>query len=120
MNIALTSLQVIIGLIFLFTGSIKLYTPKEKLQAKGVTGFENIPPKQIKWLAVIEILGALTLLIFSIPALHQVPTMLAVSGFALLMIAASYHHLKQKEHKNIAVTIVFFLVCLIIIILKIL
>ncbi|MBK9149656.1 MAG: DoxX family protein [Saprospiraceae bacterium] len=118
MNIALTALQVIIGLIFLFTGSIKLFTPKEKLSSKSVTGFENIPPKQIKWLAVAEILGALTLLIFSLPALPRQPITLTVSSFALLMIAASYHHWKRNEHKNLTVTVVILLVCLVILILK--
>lgn len=118
MNIALTALQVIIGLIFLFTGSIKLFTPKDKLTSKGVTGFENISPTLIKWLALAEIFGAVTLLIFSIPNFPKFPIQISVAAFSLLMIAASYHHWKRKEHKNTTVTIVIFLVCLIILFLR--
>lgn len=113
MTIALTALQIIMGLIFLFTGSIKLFTPKDKLTSKGVTGFENISPTLIKWLALAEIFGASTLLIFSIP---NFPIQISVAAFSLLMISASYHHWKRKEHKNTTVTIVIFLVCLIILI----
>lgn len=37
MIVAKIALQVILGLIFLFTGTIKITTPKKKLESKGVT-----------------------------------------------------------------------------------
>ena len=112
MAIAKVALQVILGLIFFFTGTIKFRTPKEKLASKGVTGFENIAPQWIKTLALAEISGALVLLIFSIPAFPQLPVKIAIVGFANLMIAASYHHLKRKEYKNIVVTALLLSVCI--------
>jgi hypothetical protein len=114
MTIASTVLQILIGLIFLFTGSIKLTTVKEKLPGIGVTGFENIQPKLIKALGLAEIVGALTLLVFSIPTLPQFPIQIAIAGFSLLMIGASYHHYKRKEIKSIITTLVLLSVCLII------
>jgi hypothetical protein len=118
MTIALTALQVILGLIFLFTGTIKLTTPKSQLPAKGVTGFENIPESLIKWLALAEILGAVTLLIFSIPKFPKFPLQLSVTAFSVLMIAACYHHWKRKENKNVIVTFILFFICLIILFLR--
>lgn len=118
MAIAQIALQVLIGIIFLFTGLVKLLTSKEKLPSKGVTGFENIAPNLIKLLAITEIVGALTLLIFSIPSFPQLPISIAVSGFAILMIGASYHHYKRDEFKNMATTLVILGVNLLILFLK--
>ncbi|MHA7129286.1 DoxX family protein [Algoriphagus namhaensis] len=118
MIIAKTALQIILGLIFLFTGTIKLITPKEKLASKGVTGFDNIAPQWIKTLALAEIAGALVLLIFCIPGLPLLPVKIAVIGFAILMISASYHHLKRKEYKNIVVTLILLTTCILILILQ--
>jgi hypothetical protein len=112
MTIAKIALQVILGIIFLFTGTIKLVTPKEKLESKGVTGFENIASNWITYLALAEITGAMVLLIFSIPALPPLPIRIATAGFAILMIAASYHHLKRKEYKNQIVTAFLLTVCI--------
>lgn len=118
MTIALIALQTIIGLIFLITGIIKLTIPKEKLSSKGITGFEKISLNLIKCLALAEILGAVTLLVFSIPYLPQLPVKIATSGFSLLMLAASYHHFKRKENKNIIVTFILLLICLIILFIR--
>lgn len=112
MIVAKIALQVILGLIFLFTGTIKITTPKEKLASKGVTGFENITPQWIKTLALAEISGALVLLVFSIPALPLLPVKIAIVGFAMLMIAASYHHWSRREYKNIIVTVLLLVVCI--------
>lgn len=112
------ALQIIIGLIFFFTGTIKLITAKEKLPSKGVSGFEHIAPLLIKCLALAELIGALTLLVFSIPSLPQSPIKFATVSFSLLMIAASYHHLKRKEPKNAVVAAILFLICLVILFLK--
>lgn len=106
MTLAQVALQVILGIIFLFTGFVKLLTPKENLPNKGVTGFENIAPNLIKLLAVAEITGALTMLIFSIPSFPQWPIIIAVSAFAILMIGASYHHYMRKEFKSMTATLV--------------
>ncbi len=114
MTVAKIALQVILGLIFLFTGTIKITTPKDKLASKGVTGFENIASHWIKYLALAEIIGAMVLLIFSIPALPQLPIRIATMGFAILMIMASYHHLMRKEYKNTFVTSLLMAVCLLI------
>ncbi|MHA7129309.1 DoxX family protein [Algoriphagus namhaensis] len=114
MMIAQIALQIILGLVFLFTGTIKFGTLKEKLASKGVTGFENISPQWIKTLALTEITGALVLLIFSFPGFPLLPVIVIVIGFALLMIAASYHHLKRKEYKNKVVTLFLLAACVLI------
>lgn len=118
MTIASIALQVIIGLIFLFTGSIKLFTAKENLPSKGVTGFENISSNLIKLLALTEIIGALTLLIFSIPSLPHLPIKIGVSGFAVLMAGASFHHYKRKEFRNMFTTLTILFLNLVILFLK--
>jgi len=112
------ALQIILGLIFLFTGTIKLKTPKEKLASKGVTGFENIAPRWIKTLALAEIAGALLLIVFCIPAFPLLPVKIAVIGFAILMIGASFHHLRRKEYKNLVVTLFLLTTCILLLILQ--
>jgi DoxX-like family len=114
MTIAKIALQIIVGLTFLFTGGTKLFVPKEKLATKGVTGFEDMPPQWIKYLAWTEITGALVLITFSLSFLPQVLTKITVIGFALLMLAATYHHAKRGEYKNIGVTLLLFATCLLI------
>lgn len=118
MKIAFIALQVILGMIFLFTGIIKLTTPKDKLPEKGVTGFEGIAPNLIKLLASAEVAGASALLIFSIPGFPEFTIKVVATCFALLMVAASYHHLKRKEGKNMGVTLTIMLLCLFIIFFK--
>lgn len=118
MMIATIALQVILGVIFLFTGLIKLLTLKENLPTKGVTGFENISQNLIKLLALVEIIGASTLLIFSIPSFPQLPILIAISGFVLLMIGASYHHYKRNEFKNMTTTLVILTINMLILFLK--
>lgn len=113
MNIASTALQIIIGLIFLLTGSLKLFTAKESLHSKGVTGFENIAPRLIKFLALAEIAGALILLIFSGVSFSKLLELIALGAFALLMLAATYHHLHRKEIRNFLTTLMLLIICLI-------
>lgn len=118
MVIAQIALQVILGIIFLFTGFIKFLTPKENLPTKGVIGFESIAPNLIKLLAIAEIAGALILLIFSIPSFPQLPILITISGFAILMIAAIYHHYIRDEFKNMATAFVILCINLIILLLR--
>ena len=96
MSTALLVLQILLALVFLFSGVMKLSQPKEKI-AEKMAWAEDFSPGQIKLIGLLELLGAIGLvlpLVFGIlPAL--VP--LAAVGLALTMAGAAFTHLRRKE-----------------------
>jgi len=117
-TIAFLSLQAFFAIIFIFTGSMKLFTPKEKLPQKGITGFENIQPLFIHLLGLAEGSGAMLLILFTVLNSHILFVKGIVVCYAALMLAASYHHLVRKESGKLKMTLVLLCVCLFILVFK--
>lgn len=84
MNILLWIIQVLLALLFLFAGGVKLVLPIEEMTKQMA-----MPGLFLRFLGVVEVLGALGLVL---PGLFRVKTWLtplAAAGLTIIMIGAT-------------------------------
>lgn len=89
-------LKAVISLMFFFVGINKLLLPKAKLLDKGMKGLINLDEKQIKAAGVLELTGAIGLILPS--AVKYYPILSAISALCLglIMIVAGLINFKLK------------------------
>ena len=105
MNIALWIVQGLLALIFLLSGAMKATQPKEKL-ASNTAYVEDFSAGQIKTIGVLEILGAIGLILPAVTGILPWLTPVAAVGLALTMIGAIITHLRRGEYSMIVINIV--------------
>lgn len=106
MNLALWIVAGLLAAAFVVAGLMKLAQPKEKLAASGLAWTEDFPAGAVKGIGVVEVLGALGLILPPTFGIAPVLTPLAATGFVLLMIGAAFTHARRKEFPAIAVNAV--------------
>lgn len=96
MNIALWIVQILLALAFLMAGSMKATQPVEKLQQR-MNWTKHVKPGTVRLVGILEILGALGLILPV--ATHILPwlTPVAAIGLVLTMIGAIITHVRLKE-----------------------
>jgi uncharacterized membrane protein len=105
MNIVLWIIQALLALFFLVSGIIKLSTRKEKLE-ESQPWAKDFVQGQVRGIGILEVLGALGLVVPQ--ALDIMPglTVLAAAWLAIMMIAAAWVHLRRGEMRNIVLNVV--------------
>lgn len=96
MNIALWIVQGLLAVAFLMAGSMKLMQPKEKLRER-MAWVEDFSQNQVRGIGVLEVLGAIGLIL---PwALTIVPELTGIAGIGLLivMLGAVATHVRRGE-----------------------
>jgi hypothetical protein len=88
MNIVLWIIQVLLALLFLFAGGTKLVLPIEVLNAMGPPDAVHFPDLFIRFIGVVEVLGALGLILPGLFRAKTSLTPLAAAGLVILMIGA--------------------------------
>jgi uncharacterized membrane protein YphA (DoxX/SURF4 family) len=88
MNILLWIIQVLLALLFLFAGGTKLVLPLETLKSMGSPNQILLPGLLIRFLGVVEVLGALGLILPGLLRIKPRLTPLAAAGLTILMIGA--------------------------------
>lgn len=88
MNILLWIIQVLLALLFLFAGGTKLVLPLETLKSMGSPNQILLPGLLIRFLGVVEVLGALGLILPGLLRIKPGLTPLAAAGLTILMIGA--------------------------------
>jgi uncharacterized membrane protein YphA (DoxX/SURF4 family) len=83
-NVALWIVQVLLALIFLFTGSMKLLLPVEQLTAGS-----PLPGFFIQFIGVAEVIGAIGLILPALLKIQPGLTPLAAAGLVIIMIGAT-------------------------------
>ncbi|MFE1174536.1 DoxX family protein [Streptomyces sp. NPDC058773] len=103
MNTFLWVLTGLLALLFLAAGAAKLLQPKEKVVATSGAWAADHSPGAIKTIGLLEILGALGLVLPAVvgTAVALVPA--AATGLGLLMIGAGAVHARRGEGRNVAV-----------------
>ena len=96
MNIVLWILQVLVALAFLAAGSMKTFLPIEQVR-KNQTWARHVPAPVVRLVGILEILGALGLILPA--ATHILPwlTPVAAIGLVCTMIGALTVHIRLKE-----------------------
>ena len=97
MNIALWIVQILLALAFLMAGGMKAMQPKEKL-AEKMAWVENVSPGIIRLIGILEILGAIGVVLPALTGILPWLTPLAAVGLVLTMIGAAITHLRRSEY----------------------
>lgn len=108
MDIALWVVQVLLAAAFAMAGFAKLTQPKEKLETQ-LKWVEDFSPSVVKLLGVLEILGAIGLILPMLLNILPFLTTLAAIGLILQMIGAAFTHLRRKEFPMIGINTVLLL-----------
>ena len=84
MNVALWIVQALLAALFLFAGGMKLVLPLDKL-----TGPVAVPGAFLRFIGVVEVLGAIGLILPSLLRIRPGLTPLAAAGLVIIMIGAT-------------------------------
>jgi uncharacterized membrane protein YphA (DoxX/SURF4 family) len=106
MNLALWIIAIVLAVAFAGSGLMKLVVPKDKLVTAGQGWAQDFSPTNIRLIGLVEILGAVGLVLPA--AVHIAPILvpLAAVGLAFVMVGAIVVHARRKEPMNIAVNVV--------------
>jgi uncharacterized membrane protein YphA (DoxX/SURF4 family) len=106
MDTALWIAQALLAAVFLITGVTKLAQPRAKMAAGPMRWAADVSDAQFRTIGVLEVLGALGLILPGV--LHVAPaiTPLAAVGLALTMVGALATHVRLGETSRIAAPIV--------------
>jgi len=89
MTYLLWIVQVLLALLFLFSGGIKLVLPIETLNTMGPPNAIHFPGLFIKFIGVCEVLGGLGLILPGLLRIRPGLTPLAAAGLVIIMIGAT-------------------------------
>jgi hypothetical protein len=117
MNLALWIAAGLLAVVFLVSGSIKLFMAKENLDARlqrlgpaaQATGkwTRDFSPGALKTIGVLELLGAVGLILPAALDIAPVLVPLAASGAVLLFVGAVIMRLRRGERATIVVDLVY-------------
>jgi uncharacterized membrane protein YphA (DoxX/SURF4 family) len=108
-NTVLWILQGFLAAVFLATGLTKLTQPRRKMAAGPMSWAAQVTDRQFRAIGVVEVLGAVGLILPAALKIAPVLTPIAAVGLALTMIAAVLTHLQLGEADRIGPAIVLFL-----------
>ena len=89
MNIVLWIIQVLLALLFLFSGGMKLVIPPDVLRSMGSPNQVVLPGLFIQFIGVCEVLGGLGLILPGLLRIRPRLTALAATLFVIIMIGAT-------------------------------
>ncbi|WP_448612836.1 DoxX family protein [Modestobacter sp. URMC 112] len=106
MDVVLWIVAGVLAVAFLGAGLMKLAQPKEKLVESGMGWAGDFSPGVVKAIGVLEVLGALGLILPALFGTAPVLVPLAAAGLALLMVGAIVVHARRKETPMIVINVV--------------
>lgn len=109
MNIILWILQGVIAVAFLMAGGMKMTQSKEFLREKVGDWIDPVDLKVLKLIGLLEVLGAVGVIVPMAFGFIPMLVPLAAIGLALTMVGASFVHLKRKEYKEVAINLILLL-----------
>lgn len=113
MNIVLWIVAGVLAATFLLAGVMKVALPKEKL----VTTMEwarPVPEPRVKALGVVEVLGAIGLILPRALNIAPVLTPLAAVGCAIVMAGATVVHTRMKDYKGLGMPVVLLILAIVV------
>lgn len=112
MNIALWIVQILLAVVFLMAGFMKVSQSKEALIEKGLDWVDGIPLGAVRAIGIVEILGAIGLILPALTGILPWLTPLAAVGLALTMVGAGILHLSRKEYQGVVTNLILLLLAL--------
>jgi uncharacterized membrane protein YphA (DoxX/SURF4 family) len=92
MNIALWTAQILLAVLFLYSGSLKAFRSKESLIASGQSGVAPFPLPVIRLTAASELLAVAGLILPRATCIAPVLTPIAAVGLMVVMVGAVASH----------------------------
>ncbi len=114
MNIALWIVQILLALAFLMAGTLKATQPIEKL-ATRMTWVQSVRSWMVRLIGILEILGAIGLILPAVTGIWSWLTPVAAIGLVLTMIGAMVLHSSRREFSGLGVNVVLLLLALFIV-----
>jgi hypothetical protein len=105
-NIVLWVIAGIVAAVFSAAGAMKLTQPKAKLAASGMAWTEDFSDGQVKGIGVVEILGAIGLILPAATGVATFLTPLAGAGLAASQLLAAALHVRRGETNMLPINIV--------------
>ncbi|GAA3661426.1 DoxX family protein [Nonomuraea antimicrobica] len=105
MNVFLWILQAVLAAAFGLVGVMKFTRPMEKLRPT-MPWVEDFTATQVRLIGVVELLGALGLILPAVTGIAPILTPLAAIGLAITMLGAAAAHARRKESSGIAVNVI--------------
>ncbi len=112
MNTLFWALQALVAVTFFYSGINKSIYSEQHLVSKGQTGVEGYSTPSIRFIGIIEILGAIGLLLPGIVKILPVAVPIAAIGFSIIMVLAARIHYQRKEPPNVAINLILLLLCI--------
>jgi hypothetical protein len=97
MNVLLWILQVLLALAFLGSGGLKIVRSRQALKLNGLAWVDDFSAATVKGIGVLEVLGALGLVLPMLLDVAPVLTPIAAVGLALVMAGAVVVHARRHE-----------------------
>ncbi|MBE8523970.1 DoxX family protein [Amycolatopsis sp. H6(2020)] len=101
MNIFLWIVQAVLAAMFGMAGVMKATQPKDKL-ADRLPWVADFSPATVRFIGVVELAGALGLILPAATGIAPILTPLAATGLAGTMLLAALTHARRKEPAAIA------------------
>jgi hypothetical protein len=114
METALWIVQALLAAIFLATGMTKLTQPRLKMAAGPMTWAADVNDRQFRTIGLLEVLGAVGVILPAVLGIAPTLTALAAIGLALTMVGAIATHVRMGETDRLLVPIVVLVLALII------
>jgi uncharacterized membrane protein YphA (DoxX/SURF4 family) len=100
MNIVLWVLQAALAAVLLSAGLPKITKPKEELVAPMGEWVNSFPAPGIKLLGLVEVLGAVGLVVPPLVGIAPVLSPVAAAGVVVIMIGAIVAHARERESEG--------------------
>ncbi len=111
MTIALWIVSGVLTAMYLAAGIMKVSRPKDALK-KNLPWVESYSTGTVKFIGIVEILGAIGLILPWLTGIAAILTPLAASGLAIIQILAIIVHVRRREMNSLTVNIVLLLAAL--------
>jgi uncharacterized membrane protein YphA (DoxX/SURF4 family) len=113
MNTGLWIAQLLLGAVFLTTGTVKLTHAREEMAAGPMPWAADVSDARFRTIGALEVLAVVGLVLaaaFHAPAL----TTLAAGGLALTMVGAIVTHVRYREFDRLAVPVILLVVSILV------
>jgi DoxX-like family len=111
-EIALWIVSGLLAAAYLFAGTNKAIRPKDKLVAGGLTWAGDFSPATIKFIGIVEILGAIGLILPWLTGIAPVLTPIAATGLVIVQLLAIIVHIRRHEAKVIPMNLLLLVAAL--------
>lgn len=106
MDTVLWIVQILLAGLFLATGMTKLTQPRLKMAKGPMRWAAEVTDRQFRAIGVLEILGAMGLILPDALGITPILLPLAAIGLALTMVGAIATHVRYEEVQRVAVPVV--------------